>query len=397
MNIAYGKIGKSINFIKTKWNVTGGDIEAPSLLLRMALAKPNDTFYILSGNDFSKWNQREKFPNIISLTDGFNYTYDDYTYVYEKIERMGIKFDFGLMYNGITGQNNIPDGDFLKQDGTIGPVKCLGFAERYVAPIFHVLNKTQMKWVLLVTDSRYFPMQSVDCWNKPDAVLGQFNSSERWRTRERMTRVENISYIEQTYSGLENVCLMSWKKMPESLLGKPRDRKITIVLNDAAYGGAVSRGPMLKEYVLDQFTEDTIDVYGKWSDEWMVDERFKGGKKIDELRPLLTDTRYTLCIPIKPDFVTSKFVEMCHFGIIPFLHHTYDTQKHLNVPEILRCKDAADFKRKVEFLESKPEHREKLQRDLWNLYPEKGYYDGTIFINKVYETFKELENAPKRK
>lgn len=84
---------------------------------------------------------------------------------------------------------------------------------------------------------------------------------------------------------------------------------------------------------------------------------------------------------------------MVHFGIIPFLHHTYDTQHNLkNIPEFLRCKNADDFKTKVNFLESNKQAMEKLQQDLYKIYPTEGYYDGHIFINKIYERFQNTNN-----
>lgn len=389
-NIVYGKFGRAISFNKNKWSVIGGDIEAPTLLLRMAMEKPNDTFYIISSNDFSKWEGSVKFPNIISLADGYSIKYDTYTYIYDKIERLGIKMDYGIFYNGITGQNNIPDGDFLKQNGTVGPVKVLFFAERYVAPIFYYLNTSKLPYMLLVPDPRYFPLQAVDLWNVPKKVLSQFNSVETWRTRERATRKEHFWEVEQIYSGLENVCLMGWKKMPKEMVNKPRSRKFTIILNEGKFI-AKPRGPMLEEYLLNQFKdEEDIEVYGKWEEPYLSMPQFKGGKSLSDLFPTLIDTRYTLCIPIQPGWVTAKVTEMIHYGIIPFLHEYYDEQKNLDVPEFLRCKNAEDFKTKVQYLEDNPQIREQLQMKLWELYPEKGYYDGSIFIEKIYESAKEI-------
>jgi hypothetical protein len=99
-----------------------------------------------------------------------------------------------------------------------------------------------------------------------------------------------------------------------------------------------------------------VKIYGAWDSETIGDDpRFKGSKKFDELRKELSGVKYTLIIPIKKGWVTSKWVEMISNGIIPFFHPTYDEQKHCKVPEYIRLKSPKELREKIQELELNPE------------------------------------------
>ena len=53
-NIIIGKFGKSINFEPTQWGMVGGDSESAIFEQSIAHLYPNDTFYLVSRNNFSK-------------------------------------------------------------------------------------------------------------------------------------------------------------------------------------------------------------------------------------------------------------------------------------------------------------------------------------------------------
>lgn len=91
-NIAYGKIGKSIKFSEHKWNTLGGDIEAPTLLLTMSKLYPKNTYYIIGGNDFKSFKDKEKYKNIISLNDDFNELNENNIYIFTFIKNKIIKY-----------------------------------------------------------------------------------------------------------------------------------------------------------------------------------------------------------------------------------------------------------------------------------------------------------------
>ena len=158
-----------------------------------------------------------------------------------------------------------------------------------------------------------------------------------------------------------------------------------VVLNEGL-NNVPSRYPMLKQYVLDH-VED-VDVYGKWvHEEALKDPRFKGPKPFSELQKMLPKVKYTFCIPIQKGWVTAKFWEMAHYGIIPFLHPDYDKQDNLKVPDILRVKNSKDLYEKIEFLENNPDEYDKLRAEIDAMIKD-DYYTGE-HLNKLTNDFLE--------
>jgi len=152
--------------------------------------------------------------------------------------------------------------------------------------------------------------------------------------------------------------------------------------------GRPSRYNDLKKYILDHVEE--VDIYGKWDERTIGDDvRFKGPKKFNDLQEMLPRVKYTFCIPIKKGWVTAKFWEMAHYGIIPFLHPTYDEQDNLKCPEFLRVKDSADLFKKIQFLEDNPDAYETLKGNIESMLKDE-YYDGSYLNDLAIKTLKEI-------
>lgn len=109
-----------------------------------------------------------------------------------------------------------------------------------------------MDWFLLAPDARYLPLASYDLYNIPNHIFSQYNSIINFRTRNLITKQNTITKIKEKYTGLENVCLMNWKKIDKSKIHKHRKTKITIILNESKFGNH-SRGRYLESYILNQF------------------------------------------------------------------------------------------------------------------------------------------------
>lgn len=390
MNILYGKIGRAILFDQTKWSGIGGDNEAPVLLLKMAQMHPDDKFYIVQCSDFSKWDGRVKYPNIIPLMDGFDITYDDHTYLINKIKRLGIKPDYCIMYNGITSTNNIKGIYYKNRNKEMAYTKTLQFSDRYCANIVWMLNQLpEMKWLLIIPDPRYVPLQAVDISNRPEIALTQYNGEFRWRYREYETAINHDTQVPMKYAATENVVLLNKRRPPKEMyVKKHRKHMINMVLNQGCNSsGGMDRLPILKEWVLDNFSdqEGEIAVYGRWPEECFADPRFKGEMRIEKLSKLMFDTRYTLVVPTDTNWATAKFPEMAYYGIIPFMHYTYDTQKNIKCPDFLRVSTAAEFRKKVLFLEAHPEAREKLLSEMWELYGDDVYSGKALIEDEIYK------------
>lgn len=387
MNILYGKLGRSVTFNKERWSTIGGDNEAPTLLLNLAKNRPNDKFYLVSNGDFLKLPDgiRNKYPNIIPLMTGYNANYDDHTYLLELIKRKNLKIDYAIIYSGLTSRINIYGLEYLNNKGEIKKAKTLDFARCYVAPIIHVLNELKPRWCFLATDPRFCPPEMRDLTHMPEIIHSQINTTMEFKAVTNWLTLETSSYnIECKYNAIETVFLMNKRRPTFEQYIRPRTDKINIVLNEGADNrGAIMRGPILKEYVLDQFSDD-ISVYGKWSDEWMSDKRFKGPVRIEELSKLLINTKYTFIIPISYDWATAKFCEMSYFGILPFMHKYYDSQKNISCPDFLRISHPKELKEKIEFLEANENERIRLLTEIYSIYDE-SYYNGSNVVNRIFE------------
>lgn len=413
MNFLIGKIGKSVLFNSRSWGPSGGDLDAPKFYENLLHRNPQHKFYMLGRSDFAELSASEKMRinkhgNLIdpwgqfaAWNRSFTGVYEtaEYTFVQEFMDSQKVKFDAGIIFAGPTGTSNVAGKTKLmknpEKDAT--PLEMLN---KYVAPIFNYLNDhTEIPYLLVVNDPRYFPMFARDLFHWPAKVLSQFNSNVTVSSRTTYTNCDVITkVIPETYAEVETIFLIGLNKgkiesEPAGLdsffddapeVKNEKDIKFMIVLNE----GRPSRYNLLKQSILDGVKD--VDVYGKWDDPATKgDPRFKGPLPFHQLHSMLPRVKYTYCIPIKKGWVTSKFWEMAHNGIIPFLHPTYDEQNSLNAPEFLRCKDAAELQKKIDFLERKPEAYQKL-RDTLDEMLKNEYYSGERLNGIAMEAVKSI-------
>jgi hypothetical protein len=149
----------------------------------------------------------------------------------------------------------------------------------------------------------------------------------------------------------------------------------------------------LKEWVLDEFND--VEIYGKWENAAASnDSRFKGSLHINELQKKLQDVKFTFIIPIAPGWVTSKYIEMIHAGVIPFLHPTYDMQKHLPIPDFLRPNTPTEFYERMQRLINNPKQYETVLLGLRNAVLKPEYYDGTFINDRIMKAFDSNYEPP---
>jgi hypothetical protein len=168
-----------------------------------------------------------------------------------------------------------------------------------------------------------------------------------------------------------------------------RNTDFMVVLNE----GKPSRYNLLKSWVLDKF--DNVDIYGKWLDERAEsDERFKGSLHINEIQDKLQDVKFTFIIPIKEGWTTSKYIEMIHAGVIPFLHPTYDDQGHLPIPNFLRPKTPEEFYTNMQRLIDNPTEYETVLNGLRKAILKPEYYDGSFINDNIMKAADENYKRP---
>lgn len=351
-----GKIGKSVIFDRSKWGPIGGDNEAPTMIRKLAELNPNDTFIIIGRNDLIRAREKYSLPeNLFDVyEDASKEDRKDLNYICTRLK--DIKIDGCFLLTGPTANCNIPEKSWKRNDLKKGKkeyAKSLETFVNYVAPIYQYLNESNIPWIMIANDPRYIS-QGNDLMNPPRLILSQYDEKILMQTFDNW---EDQNYIKNevssVYAGMEKIFLIDQNpRISEKTV------KFMVVLNEGN-NGVKSRYPELKKYVLDYI--DDVEIYGKWDDATIGnDTRFKGPKKFEDLQSILPSVKYTFIIPIKPGWVTAKWVEMISNGIIPFFHPDYDSQGHCNVPLALRVKNPEDLHKKIELLEAHPDTYKKL-------------------------------------
>ena len=241
----------------------------------------------------------------------------------------------------------------------------------YGAPLIHYLNMSKIPWFMVMNDPRYIKKNQKwrDMINGPKECIAQYNSFinfTHFDTYPDPTSGKEITEeLILTYSGIEKLNLIGETIIPPN---ENKPIKFAIAAMQSAYGKAEVdyRLEILKKWILNQQNSEEFNIYGRWDERFTKGyPQFKGMKTPGETDNIFKDTRYTLVIPIRPDWVTSKYVEMLRVGVVPFFHPEYDTQfSTLPKDHYLRVKTPQEMFEKIEQMEKDPELRIKMIKSL---------------------------------
>lgn len=378
MNFTFAKIGKSIKFAGKGYTPTGGDNEPECCLTALANNNPNDTFYIIGRSNYKTLSLEEKkiifpFNNVIDVWSNYSTSDDVVTFIYNQLKN--IKIDFSIMMIGQIGQVSIPNKINKLKDKSPGFAAVIDMTLNYTSPIYYWINETKQKYIEIITDPRYDSNQARDLLVSPAYSLSQYCYSYQ---RKHINSYEDQILIEDTlrvsYSDVEKLFCVN-RDLPNRELNKKRESDFNIVLNE----GKPSRYNLLNEWVLQH--HKNVSIYGQWDNKNTTnDSRFKGSRQLNEIQTIMSRIKYTFIIPIKHGWVTSKYIEMIHAGVIPFFHPSYDTQDNLQVPEFIRPNSPDELNERIKYLDENEEFRLSLINELQDRYCKPGYYNGT-FIN----------------
>lgn len=382
MNFVIGKLGRSISSNENNWSAVGGDNEPFIIYDSLARLFPEHIFYMIGKSDFSRNKKYDKPENIIDVWASYDKSQDEERYVYNFLK--DIHIDSGIIMAGPVSANiNCSNLGIRKVRTPSEYAKPLGMFIHYVSPIFNYLNDSNIPWICLGPDPRYLSFGK-DLFNPPEKVISQYNGesvhTHMKSLEEQRSFIKNKIPVE--YKGLEKTFLVN-KKKPR--LKASKNIKFMIVLNEGGNGGLL-RGPILKKYVLDHISD--VSIYGKWSEEWLSDPRFEGPRKFKDLVPMLKDTKYTFIIPIQKEWSTAKFWEMIYYGIVPFMHPYYDSQKNIPAPDFIRISNPKELNEKIQYLEDNPEEYKALIKELTSMIKEEDLSGEILFNDILEEAFK---------
>ena len=406
--VGFFKLGKAIKFNENSWGAIGGDCEPKQLINSIAKRNPNIEYWLLSPNDLGRVRAKEK-PAVQSLfgdpVKAESAAESNIHEFHSKMENRKsadetVKFikeldlDFIFFYTGPSSTVNIPNY-INKVDGT-GQVKSLDFFKYYAAPMIQAMNELEKKVPIvgLLVDNRY--VLACKDWginNRPTYYLAQnnFTKEEQYFCNPPLRDVKTITSTYE-YSGIETVFLLDKKRYnTDELFEMKKTNSFMMLQNQGKGTGGMDRWDPVRDYIVKNDVK--TDIYGKWDEELKKEypQWFKGEKRIESMTDELLGTKYTFCVPIKEGMVTSKYAEMLHYGIIPFLHPSYDTEFNV-FPDghFIRCKTPEDLKKKVEFLNANPEHYKKLFYNLQEKYLKDSYYTGEHVDNKIWEAYNKI-------
>ena len=369
----FGKLGKSIKFDSSKWRAIGGDQDAPELILKLAEQNPDDTFILISSNDYDKITFK-KPKNIINGLKSLGPLKNMHDSFFTDSLR-DKKIDGAIIVLGPTTATNL---EYWPR---------LGFAKSYCAPIIHYLNNSDVEWVGICNDPRYNIKNVRDLVKPPKKYLSQYtetftkNIFSYIPPANRKTDVKPIT-INCEYAGVEKIMLFK-AEINKDFVNKNND--FVIVLNEGK-NGVKSRYPELKKYVLDQF--DDVQIYGEWySEDALTDSRFKGSKPFNNIINITKKSKFSFIIPISPGWVTAKYIEMISNGIIPFFHPDYDSQKNLDVPDFLRIESPNQLKERIDIIKSDNDFYVKLITELQNKFITENDINGKTISYTIMREF----------
>lgn len=344
-------------FDPNKWGAIGGDNEPSLIYLALAKFFPQHNFYMIGRSDIKQ--NRHRIPsNIIDAWEGKT---KDHDYTYPLMNTAHITFDGGIFMCGLSTKYNIPTSKH----------KPLMMFQNATAPIYHFINEHKLDYILLAPDPRYIK-NGVDLKVPAKYCFSQYSYTH---FHEHLINSKDVisTPFEVQYEGLEKAFLIGNK--PHS--PKEKTERLNIILNQK---GAMDRGPMLLPYI----EGENCKIYGKWTT--IPDDRFKGPVKFIALRQRLLSTKYTLMIPTDIGWVTSKFWEMVHMGVVPFMHPSYDKQEHLPYSNKLKVNSPEEFKQAMQEFDDNDAKRRILIDELQSfIMPDD--YSGEYLSHKIMNAF----------
>ena len=385
-NILIGKFGKSVNFEPMQWGMIGGDSESAIFAQSIAHLYPDDTFYLASRNNFSKLPidtqmKINKNNNLVDCWKNYDKSINNQDWLINYFT--DIKVDFGLLYSGLSGSSTIENYMYLKNGEYAKP---LSSSKNYTGIITKFLNESQVPYMEMGEDSRFFPLAARDLYNRSKRILGEKDDVRSCKHIISQTNQELIT-TDIEVSDVDHSCMFLMSEDKSKLLKETNSRKSLLNLFMHCTASHSKHYPetfsIIEKYVLQQFP-DTM-IYGKW------EKKLPNIKEIPmtDLLDVLYDTKYTLTIGGSNNYPTaSKFWKMLIFGIIPFSYKKLDIEK-FNIPEFLYVKNPEELKSKIDYLENNKSKYLEIWNTLQNLISKEDLWNGNHFFNNIEKWVKK--------
>jgi len=313
-------------------------------------------------------------------------------WIYKALERIDLKADVGFVFRGLDNTYNNTLAEYTLDDH--------GFYRKppktalEAAQVTYYLNKTNIPWHLIATDSRDF-MRGIgnrDVSNTPISCVSQYNDELIWRHLREFGPAPNIDEIVESfkieYSRIEMISGYERGKFPLQDFDKKDQSQMIVFADSPDYDSGFDfknyKYTILKKWVID--TRMDCVIYGKWSERVMrKSPEFAGNLNSNQINSLLETMKVTFVVPQRVGWPTQEIWKMISKGVVPLLHPRYDNQ-FSTVPRnhYIRCKDEADLIQKYEEIVLNNDRYLAIIYDLLQIYdPSCSYLFN--FINKKHE------------
>ena len=406
-NILIGKIGKAMSFTTTDISVGGGnDVILFSTIARM---HPEWMLWIVGPNNLDKIVGTEQydvmFPahNCKSLFGRDKSLGDDlHKPIFDNIRKEGLdgKIDCALFFSGMAAQRNIP-GFTKKADGS--EYSILNSYKYYVAPYLQVLNETNVPFYCIAEDARYITINAKDLCNRERLIFTQFEGNI-YTDYPHILSIDDINTMEKTqhrciYADIEKIPLMgvpfNWRDGidVERKVNSPINKRFFVLSNGCGTsrinhsGNNSSRLPVYKEWVHDATVGTPYEgakVYGSWDKNIYEENPWIEKRFIVDMAEDIADCRYSLVYSQVRGFVTAKAYELICLGIIPFIHHDYDPNRFLGLPEYLYVNTPQEMIEKMQQLDNDETLYRNILRRCMNVIKQT-WQDGSMIINNMFD------------
>lgn len=306
------------------------------------------------------------------------------------------KIDFGLFFitQGAAGTNIA--GLVRKKTNPEEYRIQLPMAAEKAGPFIHAINVLKFPWFMLSSDYRLVAsMPRHDCINLPKAVMDQWHAETVWDTCDSYNDGVNLTSktLVSDYGAIECLNLVD-----ASLVDPFNERpiKFSVVANQSTHRNDLTcqRFEQLKTWILNDPRSKDFNIYGEWSPAYItgysedgtkeshrelieynkkynnyedipkediIYPQFKGRVDASVVDDVFQKSRYTVCFPVIPGYLTWKWLEALMNGCLPFIPPFYDEQLNsIPADAVIRVKDPNEMHAKIEWFEQNPEHRNKL-------------------------------------
>lgn len=342
MNILVGKFGQKLIFnrmsIECKRSNTNGNVSAYLLFKLLFDNNKDDKFFVASDNDLSSF-VLPPFDNVVDIS---NSRYDDIK---------DLEIDAMLVLTGMSSRD--PDTRFINI----------------------VNNMSKAKFILLCDDPRCLQDVSNDARiiRVPDVILSQFEGTFGFKGEP----------IKVKYVPLETASCYGF----EGLTNCVKDVDMIIVSNTSGKEG-YDRIKVLTNTIS---SVKGLDIYGRLTDDERMslnDHNCIGELEYTEMQKVLRRSYSTFIVPIKKNWVTSKYIEALMNGVLPIFHIDYGVKliKKSSVG-LITVDNPRSFEKTLNAIKEGRRYAFEMAKVMYNDIV-RPFIDGKILSNMIMEVAK---------